>query len=72
MTCPTFAQTVAKIRSNQPCAVFQTCYYNVRLSVITLFLLNFFFSSSLLLFLINKIEISLLPLFYTFYCIVNN
>ena len=34
-TCPTFAQTAAKIRLNQPCAVVQTCYYNVRLSVIT-------------------------------------
>ena len=41
MTCPTFAQTAAKIRSNQPCAVVQTCYYNVRLSFITLFFLSF-------------------------------
>ena len=27
--------------SNQPCAVVQICYYNVRLSVITLFFLSF-------------------------------
>ena len=40
-TCPAFAQTAAKIRSNQPCAAVQTCYYNVRLSIITLFFLSF-------------------------------
>ena len=45
-TCPTFAQTAAKIRSSQPCAVVQTCYYNVRLSVITVTL--FFLSFSVL------------------------
>ena len=40
-TSPTFARTAAKIRSNQPCAVVQTCYYNVRLSVTMLFFLSF-------------------------------
>ena len=43
-TCPAFAQTASKSRSNQPCAVVQTCYYNVSLCVVTLF----FFSFSLL------------------------
>ena len=43
-TCPAFAQTASKSRSNRPCAVVQTCYYNVSLCVVTLF----FFSFSLL------------------------
>ena len=32
---PHFRTNRCKIRSNQPCAVVQSCYYNIRLSVIT-------------------------------------
>ena len=61
---PAFAKTASKSRSHQPCAVVQTCYYNVSLCLITFFF--FFF------FLINKMVISLSPLFCTFYSVVNN
>ena len=68
---PHFRTNRCKIPSNQPCAVVQTCYYNFMIKCYYV-IFPFFFSSSLSLFLINKIEISLLLLFYTFYCIVNN
>ena len=40
-TCPVFARTASKAPSCPPCAVVQTCYYNVTLCLITLF--SFFF-----------------------------